>query len=122
MVPRARIAVYKTIYTSVGTMADVVAAIDEVVQDGVKVRRPSAIPPPPPRPPNQIVIQTSSLFLSCFSKQFIHHCPEKEEKEVIIIELDNDIFILFHNFDFCQSCSLSSEIWLELNFFCLNWN
>ncbi|XP_058785511.1 uncharacterized protein LOC131660307 [Vicia villosa] len=35
----------------------------------------------PPKPPDEIVIQTLSLFLSCFSKQFVHHCFEKEEKE-----------------------------------------
>ncbi|XP_027368653.1 subtilisin-like protease SBT2.4 [Abrus precatorius] len=37
MAPRARIAVYKAIYPSVGTMADVIAAIDHAVLDGVDI-------------------------------------------------------------------------------------
>ncbi|KAL2339223.1 hypothetical protein Fmac_013669 [Flemingia macrophylla] len=37
MAPRARIAVYKAVYPSVGTLADVIAAIDQAVLDGVDI-------------------------------------------------------------------------------------
>ncbi|CAL5410598.1 unnamed protein product [Camellia sinensis] len=37
MAPHARIAVYKAIYPSLGTLADVVAAIDQAAQDGVDI-------------------------------------------------------------------------------------
>ncbi|KAK7387727.1 hypothetical protein VNO78_22517 [Psophocarpus tetragonolobus] len=37
MAPRARISVYKAIYPSVGTLADVVAAIDQAVKDRVDI-------------------------------------------------------------------------------------
>ncbi|KAK7348405.1 hypothetical protein VNO80_22960 [Phaseolus coccineus] len=49
MAPRARIAVYKAVYPSVGTLADVIAAIDHAVLDGVDILSLSVGPKEPPQ-------------------------------------------------------------------------
>ncbi|KAK4343654.1 hypothetical protein RND71_036748 [Anisodus tanguticus] len=48
MAPRARIAVYKAIYPSIGTLSDVLAAIDQAVLDGVDILTLSVGPDEPP--------------------------------------------------------------------------
>ncbi|CAH8388063.1 unnamed protein product [Eruca vesicaria subsp. sativa] len=48
MAPRARIAVYKAIYPSIGTLVDVIAAIDQAIIDGVDVLTLSVGPDKPP--------------------------------------------------------------------------
>ncbi|XP_016508521.2 subtilisin-like protease SBT2.4 isoform X2 [Nicotiana tabacum] len=48
MAPRARIAVYKAIYPSIGTLSDVLAAIDQAVLDGVDILTLSIGPDEPP--------------------------------------------------------------------------
>ncbi|KAG5388483.1 hypothetical protein IGI04_030024 [Brassica rapa subsp. trilocularis] len=48
MAPRARIAVYKAVYPSIGTLVDVIAAIDQAIIDGVDVLTLSVGPDKPP--------------------------------------------------------------------------
>ncbi|GAB2212589.1 hypothetical protein Drorol1_Dr00020565 [Drosera rotundifolia] len=48
MAPSARIAVYKAIYPSIGTLTDVLSAIDQAVKDGVDILTLSAGPDEPP--------------------------------------------------------------------------
>ncbi|CAI9086837.1 OLC1v1020756C1 [Oldenlandia corymbosa var. corymbosa] len=48
MAPRARIAVYKAIYPSIGALSDVLAAIDQAVLDGVDIITLSIGPDEPP--------------------------------------------------------------------------
>ncbi|CAK7351499.1 unnamed protein product [Dovyalis caffra] len=58
MAPRARIAVYKAVYPTVGTITDVVAAIDQATMDGVDVLTLSVGPDEPP--------EDTITFLSVF--------------------------------------------------------
>ncbi|GFY91712.1 PA-domain containing subtilase family protein [Actinidia rufa] len=58
MAPRARIAVYKAIYPSLGTLADVLAAMDQATLDGVDILTLSVGPDEPP--------EDTLTFLSVF--------------------------------------------------------
>ncbi|OAY24592.1 hypothetical protein MANES_17G027600v8 [Manihot esculenta] len=58
MAPRARIAVYKAVYPTVGTITDVVAAMDQAVMDGVDILTLSVGPDEPP--------EDTLTFLSVF--------------------------------------------------------
>ncbi|GER52902.1 subtilase [Striga asiatica] len=58
MAPRARIAVYKAVYPTVGTLTDVLAAIDQAVLDGVDILTLSVGPDAPP--------EDTLTFLSTF--------------------------------------------------------
>ncbi|KAF7120566.1 hypothetical protein RHSIM_Rhsim13G0150400 [Rhododendron simsii] len=58
MAPSARIAVYKAIYPSIGTLADVVAAIDQATLEGVDILTLSVGPDEPP--------EDTITFLSVF--------------------------------------------------------
>ncbi|KAL0305987.1 UNVERIFIED_CONTAM: Subtilisin-like protease SBT2.4, partial [Sesamum radiatum] len=58
MAPRARIAMYKAIYPTVGSLADVLAAIDQAVLDGVDILTLSIGPDEPP--------EDTVTFLSAF--------------------------------------------------------
>ncbi|BFG27425.1 hypothetical protein CerSpe_137000 [Prunus speciosa] len=58
MAPRARIAVYKAVYPTVGTLTDVVSAIDQAVLDGVDILTLSVGPDEPP--------EHTATFLSMF--------------------------------------------------------
>ncbi|EEF43811.1 subtilisin-like protease SBT2.4 isoform X1 [Ricinus communis] len=58
MAPRARIAVYKAIYPTVGTLTDVIAAIDQATKDGVDIITLSVGPDEPP--------EDTITFLSVF--------------------------------------------------------
>ncbi|KAJ9689792.1 hypothetical protein PVL29_012459 [Vitis rotundifolia] len=58
MAPRARIAVYKAIYPTVGTLTDVVSAMDQATMDGVDVLTLSIGPDTPP--------EDTMTFLSVF--------------------------------------------------------
>ncbi|KAH7569437.1 hypothetical protein JRO89_XS06G0162300 [Xanthoceras sorbifolium] len=49
MAPRARIAVYKAVYPTVGTLTDVIAAIDQATHDGVDILTLSVGPDETPR-------------------------------------------------------------------------
>ncbi|XP_042477938.1 subtilisin-like protease SBT2.4 isoform X2 [Macadamia integrifolia] len=64
MAPRARIAVYKAVFPSIGTMADVVAAIDQAVLDQVDIISLSIGPnsPPEDKPIFLNVFDISMLF------------------------------------------------------------
>ncbi|XP_043693789.1 subtilisin-like protease SBT2.4 [Telopea speciosissima] len=64
MAPRARIAVYKAIFPSIGTMADVVAAIDQAILDQVDIIVLSLGPDAPPKetPIFLNVFEISMLF------------------------------------------------------------
>ncbi|GAV86560.1 Peptidase_S8 domain-containing protein/Inhibitor_I9 domain-containing protein [Cephalotus follicularis] len=59
MAPAARIAVYKALYPTVATMADVVAAIDQAAHDGVDIINLSVGPDEPP--------EDTVTFLSVFN-------------------------------------------------------
>ncbi|XP_037497412.1 subtilisin-like protease SBT2.4 [Jatropha curcas] len=58
MAPRARIAVYKAVYPTVGTLTDVVAGIDQATMDGVDILTLSVGPDEPP--------EDTLTFLSVF--------------------------------------------------------
>ncbi|XP_021819694.1 subtilisin-like protease SBT2.4 [Prunus avium] len=58
MAPRARIAIYKAVYPTVGTLTDVVSAIDQAVLDGVDILTLSVGPDEPP--------EDTATFLSTF--------------------------------------------------------
>ncbi|XP_073059984.1 subtilisin-like protease SBT2.4 isoform X2 [Primulina eburnea] len=58
MAPRARIAVYKAVYPTVGTLTDVLAAIDQAIFDGVDILTLSVGPDVPP--------EDTLTFLSMF--------------------------------------------------------
>ncbi|KAK3017719.1 hypothetical protein RJ639_003075, partial [Escallonia herrerae] len=62
MAPRARISVYKAIYPSLGTLADVVAAIDQATVDGVDVLTLSIGPDEPPED-SLTVLGTFDIFM-----------------------------------------------------------
>ncbi|CAI0467709.1 unnamed protein product [Linum tenue] len=59
MAPQARIAVYKAVYPTVGTLADVIAAMDQAIHDEVDVLVVSVGPDTPPE-------DTDVTFLSVF--------------------------------------------------------
>ncbi|KAL5578756.1 hypothetical protein UlMin_011198 [Ulmus minor] len=58
MAPRARIAVYKAVYPTVATLADVISAIDQAILDGVDILTLSVGPDEPP--------EDTITFLSIF--------------------------------------------------------
>ncbi|KAH7545692.1 hypothetical protein FEM48_Zijuj01G0120800 [Ziziphus jujuba var. spinosa] len=58
MAPRAQIAIYKAIYPTVGTLTDVVSAIDQAIADGVDILTLSIGPDEPP--------EDSPTFLNIF--------------------------------------------------------
>ncbi|GLT72653.1 hypothetical protein SLA2020_445650 [Shorea laevis] len=58
MAPRARIAVYKAVYPTVGTLTDVISAIDQATRDGVDILSLSVGPDEPP--------EDTLTFLSLF--------------------------------------------------------
>ncbi|KAJ4842754.1 hypothetical protein Tsubulata_013375 [Turnera subulata] len=64
MAPRARIAVYKAVYPTIGTLTDVIAAIDQAVLDGVDLLTLSVGPDEPP--------EDTLTFLSVFEVSILY--------------------------------------------------
>ncbi|KAI3680494.1 hypothetical protein L6452_35265 [Arctium lappa] len=67
MAPRARIAVYKAIYPSVGTATDVLAAIDQATKDGVDILTLSIGPDEPPR--NRLTVLSMFDIFMLFARK-----------------------------------------------------
>ncbi|XP_051128798.1 subtilisin-like protease SBT2.4 [Andrographis paniculata] len=68
MAPRARIAMYKAIYPTIGTLTDVLAAIDQAVADGVDVLTLSIGPDGPPEEGTLTFFGAFELFMLSANK------------------------------------------------------